>query len=210
MPLFHFSIKQLHAKNQENPRSLVLKSLLYVQFEVECPRKISSGVSLKLYWVLFLSFRFSFISFVLVSFLLTFNIFHILIWCLRCWLCTSKCQLGVFYSNCIGIIINPVSASSTKWSNLLKQFICKLPTNCLSVFDHFVGLALKGFTIARFQIQYDHSFPSFFISCRLISWALRRAKYQRNMRSAKSIGHIVRSEHAMTSLSLTYKISMVF
>ena len=26
----------------------------------------------------------------------------------------------------------------------LKQFVGKLPTNCLSVFDHFVGLALKG------------------------------------------------------------------
>ena len=26
----------------------------------------------------------------------------------------------------------------------LKQFVGKLPMNCLSVFDHFVGLALKG------------------------------------------------------------------
>ena len=24
---------------------------------------------------------------------------------------------------------------------------CKLPTNCLSVFDHFVGLALKGLNV---------------------------------------------------------------
>ena len=31
----------------------------------------------------------------------------------------------------------------TKWSNLFKQFVGKLPTNCLSVFDHFVGFALK-------------------------------------------------------------------
>ena len=28
--------------------------------------------------------------------------------------------------------------------NTLKQFVGKLPTNYLSVFDHFVGLALKG------------------------------------------------------------------
>ena len=28
----------------------------------------------------------------------------------------------------------------------LKQFVDKLPTNSLSVFDHFVGLALKGLT----------------------------------------------------------------
>ena len=41
---------------------------------------------------------------------------------------------------------NPLSASITKWSNTLKQFVGKLPTNCLSVFDHFVGLALKGLT----------------------------------------------------------------
>ena len=32
----------------------------------------------------------------------------------------------------------------TKWLNTLKQFAENLPTNCLSVFDHFVGLALKG------------------------------------------------------------------
>ena len=35
-------------------------------------------------------------------------------------------------------LLNPLSANPTKWSNLRK-----LPTNCLSVFDHFVGLALK-------------------------------------------------------------------
>ena len=42
--------------------------------------------------------------------------------------------------------INPLSASFTKWSITLKQFVDKLPTNCLSVFDHFVGFALKGLT----------------------------------------------------------------
>ena len=41
-------------------------------------------------------------------------------------------------------IINPLSTNPTKWSNTLKQFVGKKPTNCLSVFDHFVGLALKG------------------------------------------------------------------
>ena len=39
---------------------------------------------------------------------------------------------------------NPLSANFTKWSNTLKQFVGKLPTYCLSVFDHFVGLTLKG------------------------------------------------------------------
>ena len=38
---------------------------------------------------------------------------------------------------------NPLSVNHTKWSNILKQFAGILPTNCLSVFDHFVGLALK-------------------------------------------------------------------
>ena len=36
-----------------------------------------------------------------------------------------------------------LSTNLTKWSNTLKQFVGNLPTNCLSLFDHFVGLALK-------------------------------------------------------------------
>ena len=40
--------------------------------------------------------------------------------------------------------LNPLSANSTKWSNTLKQFVSNLLTNCFSVFDHFVKLALKG------------------------------------------------------------------
>ena len=39
---------------------------------------------------------------------------------------------------------NPLGANPTNWSNTTKQFVGNLPTNCLSVFDHFVGLALKG------------------------------------------------------------------
>ena len=41
-------------------------------------------------------------------------------------------------------IFNPLSAKFIKWSNTLKQIVGKLPTICLSVFDHFSGLALKG------------------------------------------------------------------
>ena len=37
-----------------------------------------------------------------------------------------------------------LSTNLTKWSNILKQFDGKLPTNCLSVFHHFVGLVRKG------------------------------------------------------------------
>ena len=38
---------------------------------------------------------------------------------------------------------NPLSANPTKWPNALKQFVGKLPRNCLSEFDHFMKLALK-------------------------------------------------------------------
>ena len=40
--------------------------------------------------------------------------------------------------------LNPLCANLTKGSNTLKQFVGNLPTNCLSKFDHFVKLALKG------------------------------------------------------------------
>ena len=40
--------------------------------------------------------------------------------------------------------LNALGVNPTKWSNTLQQFIANLPTNCLSVFDHFVKLALKG------------------------------------------------------------------
>ena len=40
--------------------------------------------------------------------------------------------------------LNPLSTNPTKWPNTLKQFVGKLPTNCVSVFDHFVKLARKG------------------------------------------------------------------
>ena len=45
--------------------------------------------------------------------------------------------------------LNPLSANPTKWSNTLKQFPYNLPTNCLSVFDHFMGLVLKGLSELR-------------------------------------------------------------
>ena len=42
-----------------------------------------------------------------------------------------------------GMFINSVNANPTKWSNILKQFVGNLPTNCLSVFDHLVRSALQ-------------------------------------------------------------------
>ena len=40
--------------------------------------------------------------------------------------------------------LNHLSADPTKWLNRLKQFVGKLSTNSLSVFDHFMFLVLKG------------------------------------------------------------------
>ena len=53
------------------------------------------------------------------------------------------------YSISRQIFINPLSANFTKWSNTLKQFVGNLPTHCLSVFGHFVGLALKELCSSR-------------------------------------------------------------
>ena len=55
-----------------------------------------------------------------------------------------KCLLhSALFSNAFLIESNLVSENPTKWSNTLKQFVGKMPTNCLSLFDHFVKLALK-------------------------------------------------------------------
>ena len=45
---------------------------------------------------------------------------------------------------------NPLSANFTKWSNTLKQFVGKLPTNILNALDHFVKLALKELNLDQF------------------------------------------------------------
>ena len=46
------------------------------------------------------------------------------------------------FSNTLSHWVKPLSANPTKWSNTLKKFVGNFPTNCLSVFDHFVKLAL--------------------------------------------------------------------
>ena len=56
--------------------------------------------------------------------------------------------------------INPLSANPTKWPNTLKQFVGNLPNNFLSVFDHFVGLALKGLGINTMVIQLSYPYWS--------------------------------------------------
>ena len=49
--------------------------------------------------------------------------------------------------------LNPLTTNPTKWSNRLKQFVGKLPMNCLSLFDHFVKLALKGLSFSISVLQ---------------------------------------------------------
>ena len=42
--------------------------------------------------------------------------------------------------------LNPLRGNPTNWSNTLKQFAGFCQQIVLSVFNHFVGLALKGLT----------------------------------------------------------------
>ena len=56
-------------------------------------------------------------------------------------------------------IVNPWSVNATKWSDTLKQFVGNLPTNCLRLFGHFVGLALKGWSQLTL-IELDMMFQS--------------------------------------------------
>ena len=48
--------------------------------------------------------------------------------------------------------INTLSANLTKWSNAPKQFVGNLPTYCVGVFDHLVGLTLKVLMIFILRI----------------------------------------------------------
>ena len=54
-----------------------------------------------------------------------------------------KLHFGIIPWQISGDLIYPLSATPKKWSNTFKQFVGNLPTNCLSVFDHFVILALR-------------------------------------------------------------------
>ena len=57
--------------------------------------------------------------------------------------------------------INPSIANPTKWPNTLKQFVDKLLTNCLSVFDRFVKLALKGLNMRDAPLTLDNKFQQY-------------------------------------------------
>ena len=63
-------------------------------------------------------------------------------------------MVGTFF------VFKPLSANFTKWSNTLKKFVSNLPTNCLNVFGHFVGLALKGLIEMKQLIMYLDNFKT--------------------------------------------------
>ena len=71
------------------------------------------------------------------------------------------------YSLGTPFVLKPLSANITKWSSKLKQFVDKLPTNCLSVFDNFVGLVLKGLInpfLGQCSLSYTPQKPAVFSS----------------------------------------------
>ena len=81
-------------------------------------------------------------------------------------------------------LFNPFGPNFTKWSNTLKQFVGNLPTNCVSVFDCFVGFWLKGLRYSSLflYVSVIDSFMQFWmlIKClicgnslsRLLNWNL--------------------------------------
>ena len=79
---------------------------------------------------------------IVISTCLTANTLECKIWCISLILFWRYFR----WPHCHSDInkLNPLSANPRKWSNTLKQFVGNLPTNCLSVFDHFVILVLKG------------------------------------------------------------------
>ena len=63
--------------------------------------------------------------------------------------------------------INSLTTNPTKWSNTLKQFVGNLPMNCLNVFEHFVGMALKWlmYAIVKFISSGNFSLHSQIYYC---------------------------------------------
>ena len=67
---------------------------------------------------------------------------------IRCEICSKLTIKKQQFTDSVKSVLiqkdNPLSANPTKWSNTLKQFVDTLAANRLSVFDHFVILALEG------------------------------------------------------------------
>ena len=66
-----------------------------------------------------------------------------------------KMDLELYLGTFRDAFFNSFSANFTKWTNTLTQFVGSLPRNCLGVFDHFVGFAIKGLTCQNMLGQKD-------------------------------------------------------
>ena len=81
------------------------------------------------------------------------------------------------------IYFNLLTANPAKWSNTLKQFFGNLSTNRLSMFDHFVKLALKG--LRNYTIKF------FIVSKSTLPWKTVRAnknsRFQQTFSCLKAI-----------------------
>ena len=74
---------------------------------------------------------------------------------------TKICKIYGYENIQLSLTVNPLSAKFIKWSNTLKQIVGKLPTICLSVFDHFSGLAFKRLSeLNNFPQTFYVIFPS--------------------------------------------------
>ena len=68
----------------------------------------------------------------------------------------NSCKIVIVFSVLLKVLLKvPLSTNITKWSNTLKELVGNLLTNCLSVFDHFVRLALKGLSAIYTAIYYN-------------------------------------------------------
>ena len=92
-------------------------------------------------------------------------------------------------------IVNSLSAYPTKWPNTLKQFVGNLPTNCLSVFEDFLGLAPNGLTHLRPNFH-SYENQSADLQCKLIELFLwvencfKWSTYHKKQKSNPTFFHI--------------------
>ena len=76
---------------------------------------------------------------------------------------------------------NHLSANPTKWSNTLEQFVYNLSKNYLSVFDHFMGLVLKGLSAATNLVIFTDVFKGYIrqIIQKWAKWNLWKTIYEK-------------------------------
>ena len=117
---------------------------------------------------------------------------------------TSCCYLKLFTilnlflqsKKCISSV-NPLRPTSTKWSNTLTHFVGRLPTNCLSVFYHFVGLALKRFTwpflnrnVHGNWVEIKQLLNGFYFSSVILFWNCKKALPNREVTRKYCLPHL--------------------